>query len=45
MARRRLRVRFAEADYVFKQAWARSNYPKAVALARRHDLFVNPAPR
>ena len=33
------------ADYVFGQAWARSNYPRAVALARRHDLVVNPALR
>jgi hypothetical protein len=31
------------ANYVFSQAWARSNYPKAVQLARRHDLVVNPA--
>ncbi len=35
----------ALADYVFAQAWARSSYPKAVALARRHDLVVNPALR
>ena len=28
------------ADYVFAQAWKRSNYPKAVALARRHDLVA-----
>ena len=35
----------ALADYVFAQAWKRSNYPKAVALARRHDLVVNPALR
>ena len=33
------------ADYVFAQAWKRSNYPKAVALARAHNLVVNPAPR
>ena len=33
------------ADFVFAQAWARSNYPNAVQLARRHDLIVNPALR
>jgi hypothetical protein len=33
------------ADLVFAQAWARSSYPKAVALARRHDLVVNPVHR
>jgi hypothetical protein len=35
----------ALADYVFTQAWARSSYLKAAALARTHDLIVNPAPR
>jgi hypothetical protein len=33
------------ADYVFAQAWARSSYRRAVELARRHDLVVNPARR
>ena len=37
--------RMQQADYVFAQAWKRSNYPMVVELARAHDLVVNPAPR